>query len=110
MARKKIDEKKTPPTGGRAASLANLTARGRPKGVPNKVTTEAKAACNDIVDDPIYRAALLKRMRAGTAGQMEPIIWYYAKGKPKERVEFGADKTLAQLVAEAALRRGPDKG
>jgi hypothetical protein len=74
---------------------------GRPKGVPNKVTTEAKKACNEIVDDPTYRRALKKRMIAGSAGAMEPIVWYYAKGKPKERVELGADKTLAQLVQEA---------
>lgn len=75
---------------------------GRPKGVRNKVTTEAKAACNEIVDDPAYRAALRTRMLAGTAGAMEPIVWYYAKGKPKERVELGADESLLDLIREAA--------
>lgn len=75
---------------------------GRPRGARNKVTTEAKAAMNEIVDNPEYRAALLQRMIAGDAGAMEPICWYFAKGKPKERVELGADKSLAQLVLEAA--------
>lgn len=41
-------------------------------------------------------------MIAGTAGAMEPVVWYYAKGKPKEPVELGADKSLAYLIAEAA--------
>lgn len=74
---------------------------GRTRGTPNKVTTEAKAACNALVDNPRYRRALLARMIDGSAGAMEPVVWYYAKGKPKERVEVGADKSLARLVAEA---------
>lgn len=74
---------------------------GRPRGLPNKVTSEAKAACNEIVDDPVYRAALIQRMVDGTAGSMEPIVWYYAKGKPKEQLVISADKSLAMLIAEA---------
>ncbi|HKE44570.1 MAG TPA: hypothetical protein VKB41_08530 [Steroidobacteraceae bacterium] len=74
----------------------------RPRGALNKKTIEAKALCNRIVDDPRYYRALHKRMIKGTAGAMEPIVWYYAKGKPKERVELGADKSLAYLIAEAA--------
>jgi len=33
--------------------------------VPNKVMAEAKAACNELVDDLAYRAALRKRLIAG---------------------------------------------
>jgi hypothetical protein len=29
------------------------------------------------------------------------MLWYDAAGKPSERVELGADKTLADLVREA---------
>lgn len=78
---------------------------GRPKGLPNRVTTEAKAACNQIVDDPTYRKNLTAYMKAnaGHAGPLEPILWYYAKGKPKERVEIGADKSLAALITEAVM-------
>jgi hypothetical protein len=86
----------------------NLTRKGmgRPPGVPNKVTAEAKAACNELVDDLRYRAALKKRLIAGKlAPALETMLWYYAKGKPKERIEFGAHKSLAQLV-EAAVNRG----
>lgn len=79
---------------------------GRPRGVPNKVTTEAKAACNAIVDDPDYRKNLLVRMRDGTVhSSVETMVWYYAKGKPKERVEIGADKSLATLITEAVTGR-----
>ena len=76
--------------------------------MPNKVTVEAKALCNQIVDDPRYYRALQQRMIKGTAGAMEPIVWYYAKGKPKERVELGADKSLAWLIADAAGLRPKD--
>jgi hypothetical protein len=90
------------------ARKRNLTraGQGRPPGVPNKVTTEAKAACNALVDDPVYRQNLQLRLRKGTLPPaMETMLWYYAKGKPKERVEFGADKTLADLVLEAVGRK-----
>ena len=36
------------------------------KGTPNKVTTEAKAVCAAILDDPTYRTNLTARARAGT--------------------------------------------
>lgn len=86
---------------GRVQNLTNA-GKGRPPGVPNKVTSEAKAACSAIVDDPIYRKNLLERMQKGTAGAMEPILWYYAKGKPKERVELGADESIRDLIRKAA--------
>ena len=44
---------------------------GRPKGVPNKVTAEAKAAGNELVDDRTYRAALRKRL---IAGKLAPAV------------------------------------
>ena len=105
MAKKKTRNNtgRKPKRGEHPTSLQNLRrGGGRPPGVPNKVTSEAKAACNAIVDDPTYRAALFKRMVAGKAGPMEPLVWYYAKGKPKERVELGADEKLADLIRQAA--------
>lgn len=60
---------------------------GRPKGSLNKTTTEAKALAQQLVNDPIYRENLLKRLQAGEGGQIEQIIWHYAYGKPKESIE-----------------------
>src|SRR6185503_7245506 len=37
----------------------------------------------------------------------EQMIWHYAKGKPKDRVEFGADKSLADLIREAVQLPDP---
>ena len=81
-----------------------LNRRGRPKGVPNKVTREAKEVCGRIIDDPKYRAALRKRMIEGTAGAMEAVVWAYAKGKPKDEApppQWNIDPaTLATMSTE----------
>jgi hypothetical protein len=36
------------------------------------------------------------------------MLWYYRFGRPKERVELGAGKSLADLVLEAVNGK-PDK-
>ena len=62
---------------------------GRPKGVANKATQEAKAICAAMVDDPAYLANLRKRfIRGKLAPAVECMIWYYAKSKPTEKVAF----------------------
>lgn len=72
-----------------AASLANLAkGKGRPKGRPNKVTLEVREAARRLIEDDGYVAALKVRLEEGKAGAMEPVIWYYAYGKPKESLEL----------------------
>lgn len=71
---------------------------GRRPGTRRRVTIEAQLAAAQIVDDPDYRAALRQRMIAGTAGAMEPLMWFYAKGKPVERVEQGQPGAFAALT------------
>ena len=71
---------------------------GRRPGTRNRVTIEAQVAAAQIVDDPDYRAALRQRMINGTAGAMEPLMWFYAKGKPVERVEHGQPGAFADLT------------
>lgn len=76
---------------------------GRPKGLPNHATREARELSRLIVQDPNYFKHLKKRMIAGDAPPaVECMCWYYAFGKPRERVELAADKSLAQLINEAA--------
>lgn len=83
--------------------------KGRPPGIPNRATLEAKAFFTYLLTDEVYTANLLKRLRSGEANAaVETMAFYFACGKPKERVEFGADKTLADLVAAAAERRLAD--
>lgn len=63
--------------------------RGRLRGTQNKRTVEARELCNQLVDDPEYREALRRRLINGTAGAIETVLWFYAKGKPVDRVETG---------------------
>jgi hypothetical protein len=66
---------------------------GRQRGTPNKVTVEAKAFCACIVDDPHYQARLRKRALSGQLPPaIEAMIWYYAKGKPKEQVSLDVNR------------------
>lgn len=71
---------------------------GRRPGTRRRVTIEAQHAAAQIVDDPEYRAALRERMIAGTAGAIEGLMWFYAKGKPVERVEQGQPGAFASLT------------
>jgi Family of unknown function (DUF5681) len=74
--------------------------RGRAPGTHNRVTREAREAAERLVDDPEYREALRARMIDGTAGAMEALMWFYAKGKPLERVEQAVPFPLAHLSDE----------
>ena len=58
---------------------------GRPKGTPNKASLAAKEFCASVVDDPVYQAGIRRRALTGKLSPVvECMIWYYAKGKPKE--------------------------
>lgn len=76
----------TPKRSGRPKGLPKTG--GRKKGGLNKVTREAREAASQLVDDPAYRARLLADLRERkVAPAIEAMLWYYAKGKPKEIVE-----------------------
>ena len=68
-------------------SLANLQhGRGRPPGVPNRVSREIKAAARALVEDPDYVASLTRRLNAGKAPHMETLLFHYAYGKPRDEI------------------------
>ena len=64
----------------------------------NKATVEARAACAALVDDPAYLRSLGDRLRSGKLPPaVECMIWYFAKGKPKERLDL-------QIAPDASSR------
>jgi hypothetical protein len=68
---------------------------GRRPGSLNHATVEAKAACAALIDDPEYRRSLAERLRSGKlAPAVECMLWYYAKGKPKEAIEADQHVTV----------------
>jgi hypothetical protein len=60
-------------------------AGGRPKGALNRATIEIRALARGLVEDPAYLAALRRRLAAGKAGSLEPMLFAYAYGRPTER-------------------------
>jgi hypothetical protein len=71
---------------------------GRKKGTPNKVTVEVRAAAEALVDDPVYRARLARDLRRRkVAPAVECMLWYYAKGKPKEIIEHHGSLAVSML-------------
>ena len=77
---------------------------GRRPGTRNRVTIEAQLAAAQIVDDPDYRAALRQRMINGTAGAMEPLMWFYAKGKPTNGTDTRAGQVSVLTNEELKAR------
>ncbi len=69
-------------------------AGGRQKGTPNKATREVRAVARQLVADREYRRNLRERLREGTAGQMEVVLWQYAYGKPKDVQDQNGEVTL----------------
>ncbi len=72
---------------------------GRPKGSLSAKTLQIQAFCRSICEDPEYRESLLKRARAGTLGSMEPVIFAYGYGKPKESVDIRVGRIGEDLSA-----------
>jgi hypothetical protein len=78
---------------------------GRPKGVPNRATVDAREFCSSIVDDPAYQARLRRRALAGDLPPaIEAMIWYYAKGKPKDRLEVSDSPDIVARLRAARHR------
>ena len=48
---------------------------------------EIRALARSLVEEEGYLESLRKRLRAGKAPHMEPILFYYAYGRPRDHVE-----------------------
>jgi hypothetical protein len=77
---------------------------GRREGTPNKVTVEAREAAAALVDDPVYRAKLIRDLRQRkVAAAIEQMLWYYAKGKPRETVDLNTGLFMVNPEVVAKL-------
>ncbi len=56
--------------------------------------------CRVIVEDPEYLASLRERALENKLGPMEPLLWHYAHGKPKDRVDVNMKKLPPILVVD----------
>lgn len=64
------------------------------------VSRETKLSCLEMIEDPIYRQQLLRDLRArNLRPAVEVMLWYYAKGKPKELVEHSGTLSLQQELS-----------
>ena len=53
-----------------------------------------------MIEDPVYRKRLLADLRERKLRPaVECMLWYYAKGKPKEMVEHSGTLTLQQELS-----------
>jgi len=81
---------------------------GRPKGVPNKATREAKDFCLALVDNPAYRrrfaAAFVNRT---IEPALEILVWHYAKGKPATTITATINFDHAGHLAALTPDKGP---
>ena len=64
---------------------------GRQVGTPNKQTAADREYIRDfaraILENPAYVASLNERLLDGKAQHMEPLLFHYGYGKPKETTE-----------------------
>jgi len=67
---------------------------------PPVVTSEAKRIASKLLDDPIYRVKLLRRLRNGEAGALEVWLWRWKLGDPPraEQATEEADKSRFEAL------------
>lgn len=95
----------------RNTSGLNRGGPGRKPGIPNKATQEIKEVARRLLEDPDYVQNLKRRLQRGDAGQVEPLLYHYAYGKPKETVALEGNP-MAPLIIDAFrpddAKRGAD--
>lgn len=64
------------------------------------ISQATKLSCLEMIEDPAYRRKLLGDLRKRKLRPaVECMLWYYAKGKPKEMVEHSGTLTLQEELA-----------
>jgi len=97
-----VSPEKKQPAGGQFAPGQSGNPAGRPKGTPNKATTEVKEWARSIFDDPLVQKETL---RLAQIGKLPPGVFtellHYAYGRPPMMVDLGprAAVSIARLLA-----------
>lgn len=87
------------PRGAHPNSQANLKPRpGKRTRGPARATKAVREIARGMLEDREYRAKLFARMKSGRAGIMEPLLWHYGYGKPKD--ELRVEGSLPALVID----------
>lgn len=73
------------PRGSNPNSRKNL--RPNKRG-PAKATCEIRSLSQKLLSDPDYLNALKWRLQHGEAGAVEPLLYSYAYGKPREVISI----------------------
>ena len=72
----------------------NLKRSGRPKGVPNRASTDVRVRARALVEDPVYVLGIKRRMLEGKSVPLEIMLHHYAYGKPRESVAVEGEVTI----------------
>lgn len=89
----------------RGGNFRGKAGPGRRKGVPNRITPEVRECARRLVEDADYCANLLVRLRGGTAGQMEVLLWQYAYGKPRDSPPLDSSEARFEAMRSAVRAR-----
>ncbi len=99
---------------GRPFTKGEPSPGGRFKGVPNRVTRQIRDQARRMVEDPRYRRRVMRDLRRGSlAPGLEAMLWYYAYGRPLERIRWtgtlpGRSDLVAALEQAWEQLRGRD--
>lgn len=61
---------------------------GRPKGSKNKTKLPVSELARKFLESDEYYTSLKARLLEGRAQQIETLLWYYAYGKPIDRIHL----------------------
>lgn len=95
--------KKPPPVWPKGTRPPNS---GRKKGVPNKISVEARTLASQLVNDVIYQAKLrddFRRRRVHPT--IEALIWSYHLGKPTQSIAVSGSMAFDVQARLAEERR-----
>jgi hypothetical protein len=97
-------------SGGKDSNLSTRKGKGwtpeqRKKAArTRKANKDGQAVALKLISDPAYRRNLKTRLREGTAGPIENLLWLLAYGKPREQAPSEETETRILEVREAAKK------